>query len=163
MVYQKLTFLLFSLSILLFSCAEDSYKPVDPTVKPELGELKPVDLPKLKHYQLENGLRVVIVENHEIPIVSVYAVFKAGVVDEPADLEGLARMTTRLMEEGTSSKNSEDFASSMEYYGAKFETHADYEAITIGVTTLRENLEPSFELISEMGLSPSFDQVEYNK
>ena len=72
---QKYILLLTTIIILLTGCDDTDYTPVDTAAKPGLGILNPHNLPKIKKFQLENGLNVYVVENNEVPIVSAFMLF----------------------------------------------------------------------------------------
>ena len=70
----KRNFLLISILLLVSSCASKKTKEVNNANS--LGELE-LNLP-VKKYTLENGLRLLVVENNKLPIVSYYTFFDVG-------------------------------------------------------------------------------------
>lgn len=160
---QKFILLLTTIIILLTGCDDTDYTPIDTAAKPGLGILNPHNLPKIKKFQLENGLNVYVVENNEVPIVSAFMLFNVGIVDEPAELQGLADVTVKMISEGTEKQDGKSFIEKLESTGAYIETKIAYESIVISMTTLKENIDPAFSLFSEALLLPAMPEPELNK
>src|SRR5687768_4705079 len=80
-------------------------QPAEPqaasTTPPQLGDPKPLTLPQVIERRLNNGLRLLIVQHHELPIADFQLVVKSGSEEDPARREGLAYLTSAMLDEGT--------------------------------------------------------------
>jgi zinc protease len=64
---------------------------------PPPGPLRPYTFPKVEQFTLDNGLKVVVVEKHTLPVVEGRLMLDAGALREPANKNGLASLTGRLL------------------------------------------------------------------
>src|SRR5580765_4280622 len=104
--------------------AEESL--AQPTSKVERKNLAPVSkdvlrvsLPKATEATLSNGLTVLIMENHRLPLVSIqYNISGAGPLFEPANMVGVAGITAQMMRQGTKSRTSPQIADDLARLGA---------------------------------------------
>src|SRR5258708_40260617 len=92
-------------------------------------------LPPHEKIVLKNGLTLLLMEKHGVPIVDFAAVVKGGSVADPAGQKGLASVTARLLRKGTSKSSAQHFAADLDFIGADFSTHASagYYASSIDV------------------------------
>ncbi|HMA42478.1 MAG TPA: hypothetical protein VKO86_00530, partial [Gemmatimonadales bacterium] len=77
--------------------AQDSF----PTRPPAPTRLAPVRFPPFQESLLPNGMTLLVVENHEQPVVSVNLNFRAGALYDPAGKEGTAELVAQLLTKGT--------------------------------------------------------------
>ena len=70
--------------------------------------LPAIQLPQYERYQLDNGITVYLIEDHELPLVGGTALFRTGDRFEPADKVGLASMTAEVMRNGGTRQHSAD-------------------------------------------------------
>src|SRR5262245_13395073 len=76
------------------------------------GALK---LPPHKKVKLPNGLTLLLMEQHEVPIISISGIVKAGSVADPAGKEGLSSITSGLLRKGTAARNADQFSSELDF------------------------------------------------
>src|SRR5229473_1711586 len=81
-------------------------------------------LPPHEKVVLKNGLTLLLMEKHGVPIVSLAAIVKAGSVADPAGEEGLASITAGLLRKGTSTRSAQKFAEDLDFIGASFTADA---------------------------------------
>ena len=84
---------------------------------------------------LPNGLTVLHSEKHNLPIVMITMIVKAGLLDEPKEKAGLANLTADLLDEGTKSRKASEISEEIEFIGAGLGASAgsDYTTITLSV------------------------------
>ena len=75
-------------------------------------------MPAFKRFKLKNGLEVILAEFHDLPLVDVSLVIKAGGGANPPELAGLAEMTANMLDEGTKTRSALDIADEMAVLGA---------------------------------------------
>src|SRR5262245_47592860 len=88
------------------------------------AEDAPARLPQFSKFQLKNGMTVLLMEQHEVPIVSFSIVVKAGSVADPAGKEGLASLTADLLRKGTRTRTADQIANDLDFIGGQFEMAA---------------------------------------
>ena len=127
---------------------------------PELPAPRPVNLPSLTTYKLNNGLTVQLVEDHRVPFITVFLGIKAGSSLEPQDLTGLASMTADMITEGTKSRTSRQIADETDFIGGGLKGAADYDYTLISASSLSKYTDKLFGLVSDVLLNPSFPEDE---
>ena len=109
---------------------------------------------------LSNGLRVILVEHHELPIVAMELMVKAGSALDPADRHGLAHLTSSLLLEGTTEKTAQELSEEIEFIGGTLREQCGYDHTTLSATSLKKDLPTLLSLLSQVVLSPSFPEEE---
>ena len=112
----------------------------------------PVPLQK----KLKNGARVLIVENHQVPLVAVDIRFFHGVDADPADRPGLAEFVADTVDEGTKTRSAEKFAEQVENLAAHLGAGAALEGSSAHLNCLSETLPDALELFADMIQNPAF-------
>lgn len=124
------------------------------------GDLK---LPAYKKASLPNGLTLLLMEHHEVPLVSFSMIVKSGSVADPAGKEGLASATAVLLRKGTKTRSAEQISQELDSIGAQFFAGANPDYITIGAEFLRKDLAKGLDLLADSLLNPTFPQAEVDK
>lgn len=118
---------------------------------------------QVKRFHLPNGLKVLLVERHDLPIVAVNLLIKAGSKEEPSDRAGLASLTAQMLSHGTSSMNAEEISEEFEFVGASFSAETEYDYTLLSLYTLKKDIKNTFNLFKDMVKSPTFPIEEFNK
>ncbi len=113
-------------------------------------------------HQLPNGLRVMLVERHDVPIVRLYAIVQVGAEADPAGLPGTATMVAGLLPEGTQRRSAYQIAQAIDQAGGSIDTGAGWDESYANVSVLSNHKSRAFELLSDLLVRPSFapDEVE---
>jgi len=153
----SLSFVVFSFFIFNFSSSLAAVaKPYNELTFPPLPELQ---LPKYTRFQLKNGMRVYLMEDHELPLVGGTALFKTGDRFEPADKLGLAGLMGSVMRTGGTAKHSPDQLNQLlEQRAAAVETGVSITSASASFSALSEDLETVFGLFAEVIQEPAFAQ-----
>lgn len=121
--------------------------------------LKPVQLPKVEQFTLPNGLKVMILENHELPLASGSLRVRTGSLLEPADKAGLSGIVGQVMRSGgTKKRNGDALNAKLELIAANVEAGIGDDSGTVGFNCLKENLDEVLELFKEVIVEPAFPQ-----
>jgi len=130
---------------------------------PVSKEILKVKLPRPTEETLPNGIRVLILEDHRFPLVTVeFDINGAGAIYEPAAQPGLAAATARLMTEGTKTLTSAQLAEQIESLGASLSTSAGFGSGSAEVfaSGLSDTFEEWFAVTLDVLLHPSFPASE---
>jgi len=122
--------------------------------------LEPVSLPPFVEARLDNGARVIIVENHEQPVVSVNLRIDAGTTSDPGGLTGVADFTAFLLDKGTEERSATEIAEAIDFVGGSLGAGAGDDWTSVTLTVLTEFLDTGLELMSDVVLNPTFPQDE---
>ena len=73
----------------------------------------------IEEFYLNNGMQVIVIENHKAPIIKHMVFYKVGAVDEPRGKGGVAHLLEHLMFRGTKKVKGQEFNKIMEHNGAE--------------------------------------------
>lgn len=135
--------------------------PPAPEQPPEPLPAEDVDFPDYAERTLENGARLLVVENHEQPVVSVQLILPAaGSAADPDDMAGLASVTAAQIDKGTESMTALDIAEAVDFIGANLGASASGDWSSVYLTTLTDFLDEGLELMSDVVMNPTFPAEE---
>jgi zinc protease len=117
-------------------------------------------LPQIQRRKLSNGLEVLIVEQHEVPVVNMNLVLRTGGAADPQDRPGLASLTAALIDEGTKTRSSMDISNQLAAIGARLGTGSDFDNSAMNLLTLSKHLDRALEIYSDVVTNPSFPENE---
>ncbi|MCX7794118.1 MAG: insulinase family protein [Thermodesulfovibrionales bacterium] len=117
----------------------------------------------VKKYKLENGLTVLHVERHELPLVSLNLLIRAGSKHEPQEKAGLASLVADMLLEGTKTMKAEEISEIIEYYGASITANTDYDYTILSLHVLKKDLPELFRIFKEIVFNPVFPEKELKK
>jgi len=120
-------------------------------------------LPPHEKVVLKNGLTVLLLEKHGVPLLNVYALVKTGSAGDPAGEDGVASITAGLLRKGTKKRTAQQFAADLDYIGATFEPEAGPDFSSISAEFLTKDLTLGLELFSDALLRPTFPDAEVKK
>ena len=138
------------------SLAAQDYPKTPPTPAP----LTPAPFPPFNESVLPNGLRLLVVESHKQPIVSLSLNFAAGSTTDPSGKEGLAEMVAGLLTKGAGNRGAEQVAEVIESAGGSLSASVSADFLSINSTVLTSSLPLAFELIGDAVLRPAFPEKE---
>lgn len=121
---------------------------------------KPLNIPKPVESVLPNGLRVVILEDKRLPLVSYRLAFRTGSANNPADMPGLMNIMAGLLNEGTATRTSKQIADEIARMGATLGAGSTADQTTVAASALSMYNDQTLELIADVSLHPSFPQNE---
>ena len=120
-------------------------------------------LPQVQRHQLSNGLEVVVVEHHELPVVTMNLVVKSGSAADPQNRAGLASLTADLLDEGTKKRNSLEISNALTDIGARLGTSADWDSNSTSITTLTRHLDRALDIYADVITNPALDDDELKR
>jgi len=130
---------------------------------PAPGPLRPYVFPQVNQFQLANGLKVIVVEKHNLPEVEGRLIIDAGAQREPAAKNGLASLTGRLLSEGAGDLSGAEIARQMDALGAQYQTGGGYSTSFADVVALKNVFPQAMQLAAKTVISPSFPANEFTR
>ncbi len=122
--------------------------------------LDPVSFPEFFERTLSNGAQVIVVENHEQPVVTVNLRIKSGSAHDPDGMEGLAATTASLLNKGTTSRDSKEIAEAIDFMGASLSASAAEDWTSATTTVLTAFLDDALAIMSDVIIHPTFPEDE---
>ncbi|HPR64882.1 MAG TPA: pitrilysin family protein [Thermoanaerobaculia bacterium] len=129
-------------------------------------ELRPLKTPDVQQITLKNGLRIMLVEDHRLPLVSGRLMYRGGSVFDPADKAGLAGIATEVMRTGgTEAVTGDDLSEMLESMSASVEAFASSESAYVSFNCLSENFTQVLDIFRDIVLNPAFreDKIQLAK
>jgi zinc protease len=113
---------------------------------------------EIQHWELNNGARMYLIENHDLPIVDINVDFRAGSVKDTNQKSGLASLTNHMMVLGSGGVNEEDLANQFIDLGAQLNSSFDQDKSGFSLRTLTEKRNEAIDLLTLVLHKPNFDK-----
>lgn len=136
--------------------AQDSFPSHPPTAAP----LAPVRFPPFQEITLANGMTLLVVANHEQPVVSATLSFRAGGFYDPSGKEGTAQIVAELLTKGTPTRSASQIAAAIEGAGGSLGASSGDDFLTISTDVLTDHADLAFELLGDVVRNATFPAEE---
>ncbi len=136
---------------------------LDRSKVPALGPPPKVSLPPIVTRQLPNGLKLMIVEQHELPLADFVLVVGSGGTMDPAAKGGVANLTSSMLTEGTASRSALEIADQIAYLGIGLNAGSSWDAATVNLHTPTSQLDSALALFSDVVLHPAFRGEDFER
>jgi predicted Zn-dependent peptidase len=130
---------------------------------PALGPAPALKLPTIQKSTLANGLAVWIVEHHEVPLVQVNLIVRAGSSADPIGKYGLGGLTAAMLDEGAGSRSALDLADAIEFLGASVTTASTFDASMVRLNVPVARLAAALPLAADIALRPTLPAGELDR
>jgi len=135
----------------------------DRSKAPMPGDPPALRLPPIEKRTLSNGLPVWIVESHEVPVVNLTLIVKAGAAADPVGKYGLASFTSAMLDEGAGTRGALELADAIEFLGASLTTGSSMDASTVRLQTPVSKLDAALPLLADVVARPTFPEGELER
>lgn len=152
-----------TVGVLLAASAVLAQTPSKKAAPPPAAPPREVRFPPFEQKTLTNGLRVVVIEQHEQPLVSLRLQLKAGRTFEPAAKAGLAGATASLLTKGTATRSAQQIAEAIDFVGGSLNASTGVESGFASASVTSDQLDLGFDLLSDVILHPTFPQDELER
>ena len=135
-----------------------SFAQIDRTKQPTPGPAPEINLSEPQRFEMNNGLKVMVVENHKLPRVRMQLM-----IDNPPILEGekagVGALTSSLLGKGSTNIPKDDFYEEVDFLGATINIGAQ----SASARCLSKYFPRILELMADAALNPNFTEEEFNK
>lgn len=153
---MKRLILLYLVSAVLLTVSATAENPRDMRFPPL--EFEP---PEPARFVTDNGIIVYFLEDHQLPVITVAALFKGGSAYDPADLSGLAEITATVLRTGGAGKRTpEEVDAALDFVGATISSVALNDYLMLDLRTLKKDAELGFEILANILQRPMFDTAK---
>ena len=167
---NKLTYIFFlSISLLLVNCSKknsdkiisQSQENVDHSWRsgaPSPGPARTIELGDYNSFDLDNGLKVIVVENHKLPRVS----YQISLLNNPiaeGEKSGYVSMAGDLLKTGTTNRSKAEIDETIDFYGANLSTFST----GMFLSSLKKHSESLMDIFTDILYNPSFPEDEFEK
>lgn len=147
---------------LMLSAQTGESRPAS-TTPPVLGPARALVLPQMSEKTLANGLKLVVVERHELPIIDATLVIRTGAEADGVARGGLAGITASMLDRGAGSRDAMELAEEIGYLAISLRSGAGFESSTISLHTTRATLDSAMHLMADLTLRPAFSGQEFER
>ena len=120
--------------------------------------VKPVAAGEVQKFELSNGLRLLVREDHRLPLVGMGAVFRGGLLAETPQDNGITRLMTKVLLKGTKTRTAEQIANELESVGASISSEAGNNSFSVSVDVMKPDVKRGFSLLSDVLLNSTFPE-----
>ncbi|WP_419806019.1 M16 family metallopeptidase [Terriglobus sp.] len=124
---------------------------------------KPYVLPAYERYVTPNGMTVLLLEKHEVPLVAMNLVLRSGSVADPAGKEGTASITAALLRRGTASRSADQFSNDIDTIGMQYGSGVLLDSSQVTTNFLKKDQASALALFTDAVLHPTFPEAEFTK
>ena len=121
------------------------------------------NFPNITETVMDNGLEVVVIEQPNMPIISLDVYLAGGSTAQPTDLPGTAGITGYLISRGTETRSAQDIAGAIEQVGGAVNSVGGSDSLQLGVFALIEDADLAFDLLADMTLNANFPENEFER
>lgn len=132
-------------------------------VSPASAQNAGVRLPEYSEIRLPNGMQILLMERHDVPLVAFSARVRGGNLSDPSGREGTADIVAELLERGAGSRSATEFASTVDSVGGIINSAATREALIVSGEFMARDSDLMISLLSDMLRRPQLPADEFEK
>ena len=120
-------------------------------------------LPPVTRATFDNGLRVLVVEYHELPLVEFHLIVGAGAAQDPPGKEGLAALTAGTLTRGTGKLSADELARAIDSLGGRISASPGTDGTIVTAEFLSPDFAAGLDLLRQVLLDPAFARDEVRR
>ncbi|MBZ5530793.1 MAG: insulinase family protein [Acidobacteriia bacterium] len=120
-------------------------------------------LPPYKKVKLKNGMTLLLVERHTVPLIGFHAIVKAGAVADASGKDGTSSMTANLLRKGTKTRTADQFTNELDFIGGQFDAGSSADNTTVSAQFVKKDIAKGLDLFADALMNPIFPQDEFTK
>ena len=115
---------------------------------------------EVQRFTLPNGLRLLVRENHKVPLVAMTAVFKGALLAETPANNGVTRLMARTMLKGTTTRSAEKIADEIESVGGSIAAESGNNSFYLSASVMKPDLALGLDIMADVLVHPTFPDRE---
>ncbi len=143
----------------LFTPASDAERVLPPPPAAPVSAAIPAPVES----RLANGMRIIVVEKHELPLIAARVVVPGGGASDPATLAGLNNLSAELMTKGTAARSATEIAREIESLGGSIGSDADWDGASATIAVKADQAAPAMAVLADVVMHPAFAQEEIDR
>lgn len=157
---SRLAHRLFALALIVLSVAAVRQAVAQAIVTPPPTAF---ELPAYKRVVFSNGLTVLLLEKHGLPLVSAQLTLRSGGAADPAGKEGVANLTADLLRKGTATRSAEQISADLDFIGMQYYGSASTDFTGFSTDFLKKDQATALGIFADLLLHPTFPDDEFKK
>jgi zinc protease len=143
--------------------AGQTQTPPDRSKAPEPGPVPALHFPAIQQFSLANGIPVLFVERHGVPLLAISLVLRVGGSADPAPRPGLASLTASMLERGAAQRSTLEISDTADSLGAQLRASAGWDATIVSINVPSAQAEKAVALLSDLVTRPTFPNDELER
>lgn len=153
----------FAVLVVMLGGVAGAQERPDRSKPPALAQAPQLNLPSIQKRALRTGVPVWVVESHEVPVVQVTLVVRAGGAEDPSGKFGVASMTAAMLDEGAGGRSALQIADAIEFLGATLTTASSFDASAVRLNVPVEHLDEALAVMADVTIRPAFPGNELER
>ena len=120
-------------------------------------------LPAIHEDRLSNGLRILVAERHEIPVVNFWLDVNAGYAADQSATPGTAKLASSLLTGGTKRRTALEISDELQMLGAQLTSGCNLDMSTVFLSALKDTLDNALDLFTDIILNPVFPETDFRR
>ncbi len=120
-------------------------------------------IPAYKKVALKNGLTVLLMERHQVPLISLNYVVRSGSAADPKGKEGVAMSAAALLRKGTKTRSADQISQQLDFIGGSFAASAGPDYSAGRAEFMKKDITQGLELVADLLTNATFPQDEVKK
>jgi zinc protease len=138
-------------------------EPITRSVLPEPGPAPELKLPEVQQHTLSNGLKIVLAERHEVPVVNFWLDVDCGFAADQFGTPGTARLASSLLTGGTGKRTALEISDELQGLGAHLTAGTNLDLATVSLSALTPTLDEALDIYADVILNPAFSQSDFER
>jgi zinc protease len=119
-----------------------------------------VQAPPIQKFTLSNGLRLLVREDPRLPLVSINAVFRGGLLAETGETNGITKLFSQAILKGTTTRTADQIASQIESVGGAIGADSGNNSFAVSVDVMKPDISTGIEILADVLINPTFPERE---
>ena len=128
------------------------------TLAAKAAEATVISAGEIQKFELSNGLRLLVREDPRLPLVSMVAVFRGGLLAEKPETNGVTRLMAKVLVKGTKTRTAEQIADTIEAVGGSIGSDAGNNSFSVSLDVTKPDLRLGAELLSDILLNATMPE-----
>ena len=150
-------------AVLAMALASAPLRAATASTPPAPGPMRELRFPAFADQTLSNGLRLIQIERHGEPAVSLRLLVPAGKLYEPAAKAGLAGAVADLLTQGTATRSAQQIAAAIDGVGGSLDAGSGPDFTSVSAAVTSDQLDLALELLADVVLHPNFPEGEIER
>jgi zinc protease len=153
----------YALEVVPFAASKQNEVHAERSAIPALGAPHDLKLPVLHEERLSNGLRILVAERHEIPVVNFWLDVNAGYAADQSARPGTARLAASLLTGGTTRRTALELSEELQMLGAQLTSGCNLDMSTVFLSSLKDTLDDALDLFADVVLGSVFPRADFER
>ncbi len=146
--------------VIILTALNLNAQKADRTKPPKLSPPKSLQLPAVQEFTLTNGLKVYLMEKHQVPLIQLNLILKTGSLNDPDGKEGLADIVFDMLDEGADGMNALQIADEIDFLGANLNISSSLFTSNLSLNVPVSKINDALKIFSKILLKPDFPEAE---